>query len=133
MERRLYRSRRERMIGGVAGGLGEYLGVDPVVIRLLFALLVVTTGWGVLLYVILWVVMPEEPEVAPGVVPPAPRYRQLDANQRGVLVGAALVALGAMLLARQLHLFWWLNGRYLWPLLLIAAGIALLIDRAKGR
>lgn len=132
MERRLYRSRRERMVGGVAGGLGEYLGIDPVVIRLLFALLAVTTGWGVLLYIILWIVMPEEPEMAPVVVPPGPRYRQLDANQRGVLAGAALVALGAMLLAKQLHLFWWLDGRYLWPLLLIAAGIALLIERTRS-
>jgi len=133
MERRLYRSRRERMIGGVAGGLGEYLGIDPVVIRLLFALLVVTTGWGVLLYLILLIVMPEEPEIAPGMVAPGPRYRRLDASQRGLLVGGALVALGVMLLMQQLHLFWWLDGRYLWPLLLIAAGVALLIDRTRSQ
>ncbi len=132
MERRLYRSRRERMIGGVAGGLGEYLGIDPVVIRLLFALLVVTTGWGVLLYIILLVVMPEEPERAPGQYAPEPRYHRLDANQRGMLVGGALVALGVLLLAKQLHLFWWLDGRYLLPLFLIAAGVALLIERTRS-
>lgn len=60
---RLYRSRSERMIGGVAGGLGEYLGVDPTIIRLLFVLsLFLFPGPGaVIVYLILLLVVPEEP------------------------------------------------------------------------
>ncbi|MBT9134037.1 MAG: hypothetical protein DDT37_01528 [Firmicutes bacterium] len=58
MERRLYRSRSQRMLGGVCGGLAEYLNTDPTVIRLLwvfFALL----GAGFIAYFIAWVIVPE--------------------------------------------------------------------------
>ncbi|HOG47631.1 MAG TPA: PspC domain-containing protein [Anaerolineae bacterium] len=133
MERRLYRSRRERIVSGVAGGLGEYVGVDPVIIRLLFILVVLATGWGVLLYVIMLLVVPEEPEAMPGVLPAEPRYQRLDAHQRGLLLGGALVALGLLLLAREIGLWWWVELRRLWPVLLIAAGVALLIDRTRNR
>ena len=60
MEKRLYRSRTDRMIGGVCGGLGRYFNVDPSLIRLAFVLLLVFGGSGFLLYVILWVILPEE-------------------------------------------------------------------------
>ncbi|MFH1011517.1 MAG: PspC domain-containing protein, partial [bacterium] len=59
--RRLYRSMRERKIAGICGGLGEYLRTDPTVIRLLWILSVVIFGTGILLYLILWVVIPREP------------------------------------------------------------------------
>lgn len=60
MEKRLYRSRTDRMLGGVCGGLGAYFGVDPTLVRLVFALLFVFGGSGFLLYLILWIVLPEE-------------------------------------------------------------------------
>jgi len=60
MEKRLYRSRTDRMIGGVCGGLGAYFNVDPSLVRLAFVLLLVFGGSGFLLYVILWVILPEE-------------------------------------------------------------------------
>ncbi len=64
--KRLYRSRRERMLGGVCGGLGEYIGMDPTVVRLIFVLLGFATGPGILLaYLILLLVVPEEPISAP--------------------------------------------------------------------
>jgi len=59
--RRLYRSVRDRKIAGICGGLGEYLQTDPTVIRLLWILLVVMFGTGILLYLILWIVIPREP------------------------------------------------------------------------
>lgn len=58
--KRLYRSRRDRMIGGVAGGLAEYLGTDPTVIRLAFGLSILLGGAGILAYLIMWIVIPEE-------------------------------------------------------------------------
>jgi phage shock protein C len=64
--KRLYRSQRERMLGGVCGGLGEYIGMDPTVVRLIFVLLGFATGPGILLaYLILLLVVPEEPTSAP--------------------------------------------------------------------
>ncbi len=133
MERRLYRSRRERIVGGVAGGLAEYVGLDPVVIRLLFILLVVATGWGVLLYLIMLIVVPEEPEAALGMMAGEPKYRRLDARERALLLGGTLVAIGLVLLAREIGVWWWIELRRLWPVLLIAAGVALLIDRARSK
>lgn len=59
--KRLYRSRSNRMIGGVCGGLGTYLAIDPNVIRLLFVLLAFAGGPGLLLYLIMLIFVPEEP------------------------------------------------------------------------
>ena len=65
--KRLYRSYSDRKIGGVCGGLGEYLNVDPTIIRLAAAFLFVATGFvpGIIAYVIAWVVVPEAPASAP--------------------------------------------------------------------
>ena len=58
--KRLYRSTKDRMIGGVCGGIGEYLEVDPTAIRVAYALLTLFTAFcGVILYPILWIIMPE--------------------------------------------------------------------------
>lgn len=71
MNKRLYRSRSERMVAGVCGGIGEYLNIDPTLIRLAFLLFTIWGGGGLLAYAIAWIVIPEEPvdEVSP--VPPA--------------------------------------------------------------
>ncbi|MGD8455582.1 MAG: PspC domain-containing protein [Anaerolineales bacterium] len=58
---RLYRSRDNRMIAGVAYGLGEFLGIDPTVIRLLFVFSIFIGGTGVLAYFVMMLVVPEEP------------------------------------------------------------------------
>ena len=58
---RLYRSRTDRMIGGVCGGLGKYLTIDPTVVRLIFVLALLLGGHGLLVYLILLLVVPEEP------------------------------------------------------------------------
>ncbi len=61
-EKKLYRSSSDKMIAGVCGGLGQYFGVDPTLIRLIFALLVLFgVGSGIILYIILAIVMPLEP------------------------------------------------------------------------
>ncbi len=59
--KRLYRSRTERQIAGVCGGLGNYLGIDPTVMRLLFILGLVFVGGTLLAYIVLAIVIPEEP------------------------------------------------------------------------
>jgi len=59
-ERTLYRSRDDRMLAGVCGGIGEYFALDPTLVRLVFVLLAVFTGIGVLAYIVLWIVVPEQ-------------------------------------------------------------------------
>lgn len=63
MDKKLYRSKNERMIGGVCGGLAEYLNLDPTIVRLLFVLSFFFLYPGsILIYVILLLIMPEKPE-----------------------------------------------------------------------
>jgi phage shock protein C len=59
MQPRLMRSRNEVIIAGVCGGLAEYFAIDPVIVRLIFVLVAITTGIGVLVYPLLWMVMPK--------------------------------------------------------------------------
>ncbi len=60
MEKKLTRSSNDKMFAGVAGGLAEYLDMDPVIIRLIFVLLAASGGHGLLIYFILWLLMPED-------------------------------------------------------------------------
>lgn len=62
MERkRLYRSKKERMICGVCGGVAEYFNLDPTIVRLVFLVFVLWAGTGILAYIIAAVIMPDEP------------------------------------------------------------------------
>jgi len=61
MKNRLYRSRVKRVFGGVAGGLAEYMNLDPILVRVLFIIIAAVNGIGVLLYIIMWIVVPEAP------------------------------------------------------------------------
>jgi len=70
VDKRLQRSRTERMIAGVCGGLADYFGVDPTVVRAVLAAVTVFGGAGVILYVVLWVITPLEPPPPPASTPP---------------------------------------------------------------
>jgi phage shock protein C len=59
--RRLYRSNKNRILGGVCSGLGDYLGIDPVIVRLVWALFALMGGSGILAYLIAWIIIPENP------------------------------------------------------------------------
>ncbi len=65
MSRRLYRSQKDKMIAGVCGGIAEVLDIDPTVVRLVFVLLALLGGHGILLYLILWLIMPRADMVKP--------------------------------------------------------------------
>lgn len=66
MAKRLYRSRNDRMIAGVCGGIAEYFDIDPVLVRIIAVILLLPGGFpGLIPYLILWVVVPEAPEAAP--------------------------------------------------------------------
>ena len=59
--RKLYRSKTNRKLAGVCGGLGEYFNVDATLIRVLFVLLAVLGGSGLVLYLAMWILVPKEP------------------------------------------------------------------------
>ena len=58
--KRLYRSKKNRVLAGVCGGIGEYLDVDPVIIRIIWVFLALGYGTGVLLYILAWLIVPEK-------------------------------------------------------------------------
>lgn len=115
--RRIYRSRDDRVVAGVAGGIGEYLGVDPVLIRISFVALAFAAV-GIPIYIIAWIVIPE---ASPGqeVAPHTPRGS--DPSGR-IVVGAVLVAIGVLLL---LDMFLPIR-EVVWPITLIVIGLAVI-------
>lgn len=60
--RMLYRSGRNRVLGGVCGGIGEYLNIDPTLVRLIWVLFILMGGIGIPLYLIAWVIIPKNPK-----------------------------------------------------------------------
>ncbi len=79
--RRLYRSVDDRMLGGVAAGLGEFLDIDPTIIRLIFAFSVFLGGTGLLVYLVMWLIVPEEPEVVVEAPPKKPSPKKAAAKK----------------------------------------------------
>jgi phage shock protein PspC (stress-responsive transcriptional regulator) len=135
------RSEEERMIAGVCGGLAQYLGVDPVLVRLAFLLLIPAGGVGLPLYFILMIIMPNEEDVdmtqseiveknleglGDTISSSVERSRQ---HPNGPVIAAALLILmGFYFLFEN---FGWVNGSVFWPLALILLGIFLLVRRGQ--
>ncbi len=126
---RLTRSRNDRMLGGVAGGIAHTYGFDPALVRIAIVVVAaVTLGTGVLAYIVAWLVIPEadadEPVLSGAVRDP--RAKRLDHR---LWIGFALVAAGAIALFDNLHVA--PIARIGWPLLLIVAGAAVLLLRDR--
>jgi phage shock protein C len=121
----LRRSRDERVIGGVCGGLGRYLGIDPVLLRIAFVILAIAGGGGILLYIVSWILIPEQRE---GEDLGTARPSSIDSTR--LIVGGALIAIGTILL---LNLSLPRFGKYFWPLALIAVGVAVVIQASASR
>lgn len=120
---RLYRSRDDRVVAGIGGGLGRYLGIDPVLVRIAIVVLALMGGGGVLAYLIAWLVIPEEPagETPTGAEPPPARTAGASLTAR-IVIGTVLVAIGlGMLLDWAIPSF----NRVFLPLLVITGGLGL--------
>jgi phage shock protein C len=127
MNERLYRSRSDRMIAGVAGGLAQSMRLDPSIVRIIWAILVPATGGlALIVYIVMAIVVPEEPAGAEHAPP-----RPITGTSFAVPVGAALVVLGAYLLLRQY--IPQLDFDRIWPVLLIGLGVLLLIVAMRRR
>ena len=151
-QKKLTRTPYNRKVAGVCGGLGEYFDMDPLVFRAIFLFLLFFGGSGLILYLLLWILIPEkrsdtseesgdyEPaEIINNVVETAEvvieeiinhshKHKKVEREHKGVLWGFLLVAVGFLLLGRTLGFFafYWNNVWQLWPLLIVWIGIALL-------
>lgn len=157
MANKLYRSTSDKMLGGVAGGLAEYFDIDPTIVRVLFIVVTLFGGGGILAYIILWIVVPEKPYQIP------PTYKkgsdeepetnnhlnsfsnekdspegnfqmnsaalQAEKPTKSIWLAVILIALGSLLLAD--NFFPRFDFADYWPAILIAIGISILI-KAKS-
>ncbi len=114
--KRLTRSRRDRVFGGVLGGLAEYFNLDSTLLRLIFIFIALVSIKGaVLLYIVLYLVIPDEKKGATD-----------DKNHNNhTLLGITLILLGFVLFFNELYHF--LTFKLIWPLFLIIVGFYILI------
>ncbi|GAC1354414.1 MAG: PspC domain-containing protein [Herpetosiphon sp.] len=140
---RLIRPRTERMIGGVCGGLGHYWGIDPVIVRLVFVVLALTNGIGLIAYLILWFIMPDDhtysalppdarfdPQTGlplPHVAAPPSDVHTPAPLRRHYTLALVLLAIGALVLLNNVGEIMHIDvGNIGLPILLIGFGVYLL-------
>jgi len=153
--RKLYRSNKNRVFFGVCGGIGEFFEIDPVIVRIIFVILAIWAGGGLILYIILLFLIPEEPskgeksseDVKERVESTAQEIKdraeefaeeikknvkdnpsRIGADQ---LFGLIVILIGAAFLFGNFFPF--LAFGKLWPLILIIVGLAILVGAEKGR
>lgn len=158
---RVYRSETDKMLGGVCGGLGEYLKIDPLLLRILFVVLTIANGVGIAAYLVLWVILPTRSKAGlsqdqlfhENVNEIGQRARGFrdeardalsgpwgssaaageSSSKRMLVIGAVLVVVGLLILLDNLGLLFWFRIRDLWPLILIALGSLVLLNSLKGK
>jgi phage shock protein C len=154
MENRLYRSTTDKILGGVCAGLGRYFHIDPTLVRLFFVILTVAGGFGPLVYVILWIILPPEGHTTP--LGQGDQFNKAEFKERAgmmrddlvgavsapnknvvQIVGIGLIIGGAFLVLRQIDVPWlnWMNninGSVIWAALILLTGVALLVRGTRG-
>lgn len=145
----LFRSRTNRVFGGVAAGIARSLNADPAIIRLIFALLIIFGGGGLLLYLILWIAIPEEPlqffqdsgttgeanpvnETGATETPYAPAAYPHQRHNGALIGGLILISIGALFLIDRFLPD--INFRFhdFWPIIIVIAGIVLIFSSFTG-
>ena len=152
---RLYRSSSERMVAGVCGGFGEYFGIDPTIVRVIFVLATIVTVFllGIAAYLALWLIIPSEESLGrptresmrKNVEEIAQSARELGSEvqatlsgakkadvshiERLSLVGLVLVIVGILFLMGNLNPLDWLHWDRLWALIIVGIGLYLLWRR----
>ena len=122
--RKLQRNTNNKVIGGVCSGLADYFSIDTALVRVLFTVIFICGGAGLLIYCIMWIAMPANRDAQP----------QQFANQAaetpksskgGLIAGLTLIVLGLLFLLG--NLFPQFNWQTFWPVLLIALGVLLIV------
>jgi phage shock protein PspC (stress-responsive transcriptional regulator) len=113
---KLYRSRENKMIAGVCGGLAEYFQIDVSLVRLVWILMVVAAGSGVFLYILAWIIVPERDGGEETFASPSEKSSNL--------LGVILIGAGVVLLMDRI--FPWKNIVKFWPIALIVIGVLMI-------
>jgi len=122
MPKKIYRSKTDRKIAGVCGGLAEYFNIDSTWIRIITILLVLVDGIGILLYLIAWIIIPENPhQKSPK--PKAKKEKKMSNSTLGLLV--ILLALAILVM----DVFDWINLKHFTIIALMIAGLYLLMKK----
>lgn len=141
--KKLYRSEKNKVIGGVAGGLGEYLGIDPILIRILFLISILGGGFGIFVYLVMWLLIPSKGNVGKSTEQVAQanaeemakaakdfgKRMEGTANSKNapVIAGIVLIGFGILLLLWSLGFFDFFNlSRVFWPLVVIVIGLLII-------
>lgn len=135
--KKIYRSETDKMLAGVAGGLGEYFEVDSTLIRIIFVLLTIFGGSGILIYIILWILVPSESYInsssddtikanAQEMKKKAKTFADefKSENPHRSWFGAIIIVIGVLFLTDNLG---FLKFNVVWPVVLIAIGAMLLL------
>ena len=128
--RSLYRCRHDRRIAGVAAGVAEFFDLDPTLVRLVWFLSIFFGGFGLLLYIVMAIIVPNEPLSEDELAAPAAAgstHRHGDRSGNGGLgltfVGLALIVFGGLALANTVFVDWGYSGSFLWPGFILAIGV----------
>lgn len=137
--KKIYRSCKNKILGGVAGGLGEYFDIDPILIRLIFVILAFAGLSGLLIYVIAWLIIPEDPtckskksgaeEIQEKVQTFASSIKTRNGKneESKIAIGAIIIVIGLVFLLQNiLGVNFW---SVVWPLIIVAIGIFFLISK----
>lgn len=136
--KKLYRSKSDRYIAGVCGGLAEYFEIDSLIIRIIFILLTVSGGSGLIIYIIMWILVPKQGEkrnkdlkenIKEGANKMAEEIKKdPKVNNNGRIIGGlVLIAIGTLFLLENFFPGFYLGFGRLWPLILVAIGLGLIV------
>ncbi|MDI3543175.1 MAG: hypothetical protein PWP57_779 [Candidatus Atribacteria bacterium] len=135
MEKRLYRSRTDKMLGGVCGGIARYFNVDPTLIRLLAVALIIAGGAAIIAYIIAWIIIPEEPKEKKLEEENAVVSEDKSEERKKSIELIAWISIFVGLIWFCLRLFSFLLPRFyvrlIFPAALIIVGVLLLWERRK--
>lgn len=130
--RSLYRCRHDRRIAGVASGVAEFFDLDPTLVSIVWFLSIFFGGFGLLLYIVMAIIVPNEPLSEEELAAPAEAgssHRHAGRSGNGGLgltfVGLALIVFGGLALAGTFFVEWGYSGTFLWPGFILAIGVLL--------
>jgi phage shock protein C len=145
--KRLVRSKNNKVLAGVAGGIGEYFQIDPTIIRLIFILLTIFGGSGLLIYIIFWLIMPladsqtnnVQATIKSNVDEMSDRAKTIaqdlrfssDREDSKFWWGLIIIIFGFLLLFNNFGLFNFFNFGKIWPVALVVVGILILLKRRQ--
>jgi phage shock protein PspC (stress-responsive transcriptional regulator) len=115
------------MIGGVCGGLAKYFDIDPTIVRVLFVVSIFIGGGGILAYIILWIVVPEEQIIFQSAGQNSQTH-QSDSDSEGSYT--ILILLGILFLLD--NLFPYFDFGDYWPIILIVIGVGIIIKATRN-